>query len=46
MEAVLWIVAVVLVVSGVTLAIRHQMTWGIALILGGMLTGVGAGVVV
>jgi hypothetical protein len=45
MEAFLLIAGTVLVVSGITLTIRHQMAWGIALILSGMLSGVGASTV-
>ncbi len=42
MEVVLWTLGLVLVASGLALTIRRRMLWGIALILGGMLSGLGA----
>lgn len=42
MEIVLWITGLVLVVSGLVLTIQRHMVWGVSLILGGMLSGLGA----
>jgi len=42
MEALAWILTLVLVFSGNVLAIRHRMFWGIGLIVTGMITGLGA----
>ena len=41
MELVLWILAVVLVVSGIVAAIRGALLWGIVLIVVGLLVGPG-----
>lgn len=41
MELVLWILAVVLVVSGIVAAIRGALLWGILLIVVGLLVGPG-----
>lgn len=41
MELLLWIIAVVLVVSGIVAAIRGSVVWGIALIVLGLLVGPG-----
>ncbi len=41
MEILLWILAVVLVVSGVLAIVRKQMLWGIVLIVVGLLVGPG-----
>ncbi len=41
MELVLWILAVVLVVSGIVALFRRQMLWGIVLIIVGLLVGPG-----
>ncbi len=41
MELVLWILAVVLVVSGIVAAIRGALLWGIVLIVVGLLIGPG-----
>jgi len=37
MELILWILAVVLVVSGIVSLVRGQMLWGIVLIIVGLL---------
>ena len=39
MELILWILAVILVVSGVVSLIRGQLLWGIVLIIVGLLVG-------
>lgn len=41
MALLLWILAVVLVVSGVLAIIRSQVLWGIVLIIVGLLVGPG-----
>lgn len=41
MELVLWIVAAVLVVSGIVSIVRGGMLWGIVLIVVGLLVGPG-----
>jgi hypothetical protein len=41
MELLLWIIAVVLVVSGIINLARKQMTYGIVLIVVGLLVGPG-----
>jgi len=41
MEIILWILAVVLVVSGIVALTRKQMLWGIVLIVVGLLVGPG-----
>ena len=41
MALVLWILAVILVVSGIFSLIRGQMLWGIVLIIVGLLVGPG-----
>lgn len=41
MEFVLWILAVILVVSGIVSLFRGQMLWGIVLIIVGLLVGPG-----
>jgi len=40
-ELILWIIAVVLVGAGVFALFRHQILWGIVLIVGGLLVGPG-----
>jgi len=41
MELILWIIAVVLVVSGIIAIIRTEILWGIVLIVVGLLVGPG-----
>jgi hypothetical protein len=41
MEFVLWIIAVVLVVSGIVALFRSQILWGVVLIVVGLLVGPG-----
>ncbi|MBW8172028.1 hypothetical protein K0651_03075 [Ornithinimicrobium sp. Arc0846-15] len=41
MAFILWIIAVILVVSGIFALIRKQMLWGIVLIVVGLLVGPG-----
>ncbi|UJH70548.1 GPGG-motif small membrane protein [Ornithinimicrobium sp. INDO-MA30-4] len=41
MGFILWIIAVILVVSGIFAIIRKQMLWGIVLIVVGLLVGPG-----
>jgi hypothetical protein len=41
MQTILWILAVVLVVSGIFSAIRGQVLWGIGLVILGLLVGPG-----
>ena len=41
MELLLWILAVVLVVSGIVAIFRSQLLWGIVLIVVGLLVGPG-----
>jgi hypothetical protein len=40
-EFILWLIAVVLVVSGIVSLVRGQVLWGIALIIIGLLVGPG-----
>ncbi|WP_165547375.1 GPGG-motif small membrane protein [Kribbella sindirgiensis] len=41
MEFILWIIAVILVISGIVSLFRGQMIWGAALIVLGLLVGPG-----
>lgn len=41
MELILWILAVILVVSGIVAILRSQVLWGIVLIVVGLLVGPG-----
>lgn len=41
MELILWILAVVLVVSGIVVAVRGQLLYGIVLVVVGLLVGPG-----
>lgn len=41
MGFILWIIAVVLVISGIVTIVRGQILWGIALIIIGLLVGPG-----
>jgi hypothetical protein len=41
MELILWILAVVLVVSGIVALIRGEVLWGIVLVVIGLLVGPG-----
>jgi len=41
MATVLWIIAVVLVISGIFAIVRKQLVWGIVLIVVGLLVGPG-----
>ena len=41
MTFILWIIAVILVVSGIFALIRKQLLWGIVLIVVGLLVGPG-----
>lgn len=41
MELLLWILAVILVVSGIVALIRGQVMWGIVLVIVGLLVGPG-----
>jgi hypothetical protein len=41
MEFILWIIAVILVVSGIVALFRSQILWGIVLIVVGLLVGPG-----
>jgi len=41
MNTLLWIVAVVLVISGIVGVVRGELLWGIALIVAGLLIGPG-----
>ncbi|MEU3456380.1 GPGG-motif small membrane protein [Micromonospora sp. NPDC006766] len=41
MDLILWILAVILVVSGVLALFRRQILWGIVLIVVGLLVGPG-----
>lgn len=40
-EFILWLIAVVLVVSGIVSLVRGQILWGVALIIIGLLVGPG-----
>lgn len=41
MELILWILAVILVVSGIVALIRGEVLWGIVLVVVGLLVGPG-----
>jgi hypothetical protein len=41
MELLLWILAVILVVSGIVALIRGQVLWGVVLVIVGLLVGPG-----
>ncbi len=41
MDAVLWIIAVILVIAGIMAIVRRQVLWGVALIIIGLLVGPG-----
>ena len=41
MDTILWILAVILVVSGIFAIVRKQLVWGIVLIVVGLLVGPG-----
>ena len=41
MDTILWIIAVILVVSGIFAIVRKQVLWGIVLIVVGLLVGPG-----
>jgi hypothetical protein len=41
MELLLWILAVILVISGIVAIVRQQILWGIVLIIVGLLVGPG-----
>ena len=41
MTFILWLIAVVLVVSGIVALVRSQVLWGIVLIIVGLLVGPG-----
>lgn len=41
MHTILWILAVVLVISGILAIVRGQLLWGIVLIVVGLLVGPG-----
>jgi hypothetical protein len=41
MDLILWIIAVILVVSGIFALLRRQLLWGIVLIIVGLLVGPG-----
>jgi len=41
MESILWIVAVVLVITGIVGIVRGAVIWGVALIVAGLLIGPG-----
>ena len=41
MEFILWIIAVILVISGIVAIVRSQVLWGIVLIVVGLLVGPG-----
>jgi uncharacterized MnhB-related membrane protein len=41
MDLILWIIAVILVVSGIFALFRRQLLWGIVLIIVGLLVGPG-----
>lgn len=41
MSLILWIIAVVMVISGVVAIFRRQLLWGIVLIVVGLLVGPG-----
>ena len=41
MATILWIIAVILVVSGIFAIVRKQLLWGVVLIVVGLLVGPG-----
>ncbi|MCZ3389436.1 MAG: GPGG-motif small membrane protein [Actinomycetia bacterium] len=41
MELLLWILAVILVVSGIVALVRGQVLWGVVLVIVGLLVGPG-----
>jgi hypothetical protein len=41
MDLILWIIAVILVISGIFALVRRQLLWGIVLIIVGLLVGPG-----
>jgi hypothetical protein len=41
MATILWIIAVILVISGIVALLRKEMVWGIVLIVVGLLVGPG-----
>ncbi|WP_345634941.1 GPGG-motif small membrane protein [Rugosimonospora acidiphila] len=41
MDFILWIIAVILVISGIFALVRRQLMWGILLIIVGLLVGPG-----
>ena len=41
MDAVLWIIAVILVIAGVVSLIRREIAWGVARVVIGLLVGPG-----
>jgi len=41
MELVLWILAVILVVSGIVAMVRGQVLWGVVLVVVGLIVGPG-----
>lgn len=41
MELILWVIAVILVISGVVALVRGEALWGIVLIVVGLLVGPG-----
>lgn len=41
MDLILWIIAVVLVISGIFALLRKEMLWGVVLIVVGLLVGPG-----
>jgi hypothetical protein len=41
MEIILWVLAVVLVISGIVVLVRGEVLWGIVLIVVGLLVGPG-----
>lgn len=41
MELILWILAVILVVSGIVTLVRGEILWGVVLIVVGLLVGPG-----
>ena len=40
-DTILWVIAAVLVIAGIFAIIRSQVTWGIVLIIAGLLVGPG-----
>ena len=41
MDTLLWIIAAILVISGIFAIVRKQLVWGIVLIVAGLLVGPG-----